>query len=388
MDVITLQLPNRNQTEFQIALVDEPAIESEFMMFNKTNHFEFKEVEGEEGLLMGYFMIADMEIPRYDEKRGYYKVRFPKEAINTIVENFQLNGLAKNMNEMHQTGNLLDGVFVRNHWQIDSKKGIEAPKGFKTEADGSWFGVVKCENPEVKEKVKQGLFKGFSIEGRFIEDAIDKYFKDTDKTLNNKIKTMSKEAKEFFSAIMSYFNETDNPETTEHKFEEVTLADGVTKATIEPAIEVGATINLIAEDGTPIPAPIGKYPLEDGKVIVVEVEGIVALIEEVPADAPEEEMTGETTSADSPKENEAVKRLIERVEKIREFEKEIADLKKENDFLHKENDAIKTQFAELKKSTEETFAKLLGAEAKEPVQPVKRGFGLEKEKSIYKFLNK
>lgn len=391
MDVVKLILPNRNQTEFQIALVDEPAIESEFMMFNKHNRFQFKEVEGEENLLMGYFMIADMEILRMDEKRGAYKVVFPKESIDTIVENFSLNGLNKNMNEMHNTGNLTEGVFVKNHWQLDSKKGIGVPNGFKTEADGSWFGVVKCENPEVKEKVKQGLYKGFSIESRFIEEAIDKYFAVDDtntdnKNLYNKFKDKMNELKELLTALKSVF-EKETPAVTEpaktEKFEELLLVDGTTKVTIEPAVEVGAAIVLYDAEGNPVPAPVGSYELQDGRVIVVEADGVIASITEPMAEG-EEEMEGEIKKDAAPA-NESVKRLIERIEKVSEYSAQVEDLKKENDFLHKELDALKIQNAEFKKQTEETFAKLLSEPAKEPVKQDKKWFPAKEERETKKY---
>lgn len=390
MDVVKLILPNRNQTEFQIALVDEPAIESEFMMFNKHNRFQFKEVEGEENLLMGYFMIADMEILRMDEKRGAYKVVFPKESIDTIVENFSLNGLNKNMNEMHNTGNLTEGVFVKNHWQLDSKKGIGVPNGFKTEADGSWFGVVKCENPEVKEKVKQGLYRGFSIESRFIEEAIDKYFAVDDtntdnKNLYNKFNKTMNELKELFSALKSVF-EKETPKAEEpkqEKFEELMLVDGTTKVTIEPAVEVGAAIVLYDAEGNPVPAPVGSYELQDGRVIVVEADGVIASITEPMAEGGEE-MEGEIKKDATPA-NESVKRLIERIEKVSEYSKQVEDLKKENDFLHKELDALKIQNAEFKKQTEETFAKLLSEPAKEPVKQDKKWFPAKEERETKKY---
>ena len=390
MDVVKLILPNRNQTEFQIALVDEPAIDSEFMMFNKQNRFQFKEVEGEENLLMGYFMIADMEILRMDEKRGAYKVVFPKESIDTIVENFSLNGLNRNMNEMHNTGNLTEGVFVRNHWQLDSKKGIGVPHGFKVEADGSWFGVVKCENPEVKEKVKQGLYRGFSIESRFIEEAIDKYFAVDDtntdnKNLYNKFNKTMNELKELFSALKSVF-EKETPKAEEpkqEKFEELLLVDGTTKVTIEPAVEVGAAIVLYDAEGNPVPAPVGSYELQDGRVIVVEADGVIASITEPMAEG-EEEMEGEIKKDVAPA-NESVKRLIERIEKVSEYSKQVEDLKKENDFLHKELDALKIQNAEFKKQTEETFAKLLSEPAKEPVKQDKKWFPAKEERETKKY---
>lgn len=405
MDVVKLILPNRNQIQFQIALVDEPAIESDFMTFNSQNHFQFKEVDKNERLLMGYFMIADMEILRIDAKRGAYKVVFPKESIDSIIENFQLNGLANNMNEMHQSGKLIEGVFVRNHWQIDSKKGIKAPDGFKTEADGSWFGVVKCENDEVYQKALNGTFRGFSIEGKFIEEAIDKYCSEknipvkTDKSnfnlLYKKFKDMKFDLKEFGEAIVAFFASEDKA----HKFEELLLVDGTTKVTIEPEVAVGSAIALYDTEGNPIPAPIGSYELQDGRVIVVEVDGVIASITEATTEEEELDADGKPkVKSDNPApQNEAVKRLIERIEKVSEFEKQIADLQKENteiklqaetfkkesEFLHKENDEMKTKFADFEKLITDNFAKLMAKESKEPVVPVKTGFKMEKKESIY-----
>ena len=397
MDVVKLILPNRQQIEFQIALVDEPAIESNFMAFTKEGHFQFKEVDKAERLLMGYFMIADMEILRVDAKRGAYKVVFPKESIDTIIENFQLNGLANNMNEMHNSGQLSEGVFVRNHWQIDSKKGIKAPDGFKTEADGSWFGVVKCENDDVYQKALDGTFNGFSIEGKFIEEAIDKYFKvdcnnSTLENLYNKFNKPMNELKELFAALKGVFEKEDKAVEPTQKFEELLLVDGETKVTIEPAVEVGAAIVLYSADGEPIPAPIGSYELQDGKVIVVEVDGVIASVTEPTTE--EEEMNPDVKK-DAPVSapDSAVKRLIERIEKVSEYasqEDRITDLEKQLDHAHKENDAVKTALNEFKKVTEDAIAKLMGKEAKEPIQKQHKGFdfGKEKQDSKYPWMDK
>jgi len=174
MELIKLEIPSEEEIEFQIALVDEPAIESDYMVFKQEveTRYKFKEFDKSKKLLMGFFMIADLEIPRFDKNRGAYNVVFPKESIDKIVRNFSKNGLNQNMNEMHQTGQLSEGVYVLHHWQLDSEMEIKAPKGFKQEADGSWFGVVRCENEEIYKKALNGELKGFSIEGRFIEEEL------------------------------------------------------------------------------------------------------------------------------------------------------------------------------------------------------------------------
>jgi len=192
MELITLHIPSEEEIEFQVGIVDAPAIESDYQVFREevNARYKFKEFDKSEKLLMGYFMIADLEIPRWDHKRGEYRVMFPKESIDKIVRNFSKNGLNQNMNEQHQTGNLLEGVYVLHHWQLDSSKGITAPNGFSNEADGSWFAVVRCENEDIYNKALSGELKGFSIEGRFIEEEvfnkeIERLFNDLDKILTH-----------------------------------------------------------------------------------------------------------------------------------------------------------------------------------------------------------
>jgi len=190
MELIKLHLPSEEEIEFQIALVDDPAIMSDYQVFKKDveTRYSFQEFDKSKKLLMGYFMIADLEIPRFDKSRGEYKVAFPSESIDKIVRNFSKNGINGNMNEMHQTGKLLDGVYVLHHWQLNKELDIQAPKGFSQEADGSWFGVVRCEDEEIYNKALNGQLKGFSIEGRFIEEeafsqAVDNLFVKLDNIL-------------------------------------------------------------------------------------------------------------------------------------------------------------------------------------------------------------
>jgi hypothetical protein len=40
-------------------------------------------------------------------------------------------------------------------------------KGFEDIADGSWFGSFYVENDDVWQQIKDGTFRGFSVEGVF-----------------------------------------------------------------------------------------------------------------------------------------------------------------------------------------------------------------------------
>lgn len=172
MEVKVLTLADGEQIEVQYAFVADPAIDSIAMAFGKDkHHFKFQEVKGSKNLIMGYAMIADLKIDRYDEKIGRFQVVFPKASIDKIVSNHNRNGLNKNLNESHQTNQFTEGVFIRGNFQIDSEIGLLPPKGFEVEPDGSWFIIVDTNgNQDIKQKFLDGTYTGFSIEStEFVE---------------------------------------------------------------------------------------------------------------------------------------------------------------------------------------------------------------------------
>ena len=383
MDLFILDIPDGDQKEFQIALVDEPAIESDWIAFNK--HQNFKIQSKERRIVSGYAMIADLEIPRYDERRGYYNVTFRKGNIEKIWLNFHRNNLMTNTNEMHQSGKFAEGVFVCESFIIDSERGIKAPEGFKQEPDGSWFISMKVENDDVWNKVLEGTFKGFSIEGRFFERPAETFASKLKDLINI---NMTKE--ELKDKVVSFFNKEEEVKIEEPKkegFESVMLVDGETELTIEPAVEVGAAV-VIMLDGEPQPAPVGEHELEDGRVIVIEEAGIIAAINEPEVVVEEEPMAEKSTP-----EQAQVKKIIERIESEKIFEK-IAQLEETVKFLKEENEALKAEFTEnkneakdefnkLKDFSEEVFKTLLDEPSKEPVKKQFNPFKKEKKGNIF-----
>ena len=162
--LITLDITEEDQLDFQIAQVDNPAIELPYQVFNSQARYKFESKE--KRIVQGYFMIADLPIYRRDENGEYY-VKFTKDSVRNIAQNFMRNGLTKNTNEMHQTNMFSEGVYVLESWLIDKERGTTAPTGFES-LEGSWFGSMKIDNDEIWNKIKNGDFSGFSVEGNFI----------------------------------------------------------------------------------------------------------------------------------------------------------------------------------------------------------------------------
>jgi hypothetical protein len=119
----------------------------------------------------------------------------------------------------------------------------------------------------------------------------------------------------------------------EIKLAQMKLQDGVTVIEAE-AFEPEMAVFIVNEEEK-VPMPVGEYMLEDGNVLKVEVEGVIASIEMPEEEAPEVEEEVETTEKEQEMATEAAtpKRVVESVTKemffseIEKLRAEIAELK-------------------------------------------------------------
>ena len=122
----------------------------------------------------------------------------------------------------------------------------------------------------------------------------------------------------------------------EVKLEQMMLADGVTVLEAD-AFEPEMEIVIVTEDDQKIPVPVGEYEMEDGRILVVENEGIISemteMETEVEAPEVEEEVEVETEKKEEMETAKAApKKTIESVVK-ETFFSEMEALKKENEEL-------------------------------------------------------
>jgi hypothetical protein len=121
----------------------------------------------------------------------------------------------------------------------------------------------------------------------------------------------------------------------EVKLETMKLGDGVTVLEAE-MFEAGNEVFVVTEDEQKIALPVGEYELEDGRILVVVEEGIIAEIKEVKEEeempeAPAEEVPTEAKE-EVKAETSAPKKVVESVIK-ESFFSEMESLKKENEEL-------------------------------------------------------
>ena len=111
------------------------------------------------------------------------------------------------------------------------------------------------------------------------------------------------------------------------------LDDGVTTIEAEE-FEAGFQVVIVTEDEQKIPLPVGEYKLEDGLMLVVTEEGLIAEIKEAEEEVVEEEVVEEEVEA-SVEEAKPIKKTVESIVK-ETFFSEMETLKKENEELKSE----------------------------------------------------
>lgn len=155
-----------------VALVDYPAIEMNWKAFNEQGkEKKFFVSDEEQKIISGPLMIPDLPIYRKEKTGREYYVVFDSQTIKEIVCRFFKSGFSNSVNKMHNSKDVVGGVYMIESFFIDSEKGKNTP-GFygKDLPDGSWFGSYKVDNEEIwNDFVKTGAFKGFSVEGYFGE---------------------------------------------------------------------------------------------------------------------------------------------------------------------------------------------------------------------------
>ena len=186
---------------FANSLVESPAIERDFIYMSK--EIQFAEVSAEKQLVAGPILVPNKKILRIDGEGKRYSVFFTPETIEMVARKFMKNKYGDSVTLEH--GAKTSGVYLTESWIVEaSAKDKSNLYGF-TLPRGTWFGVYKVDDKKIWEKVKDGTFKGFSIEGLFehrksnlklsLEKHIDNLTEDEVEVLLSQIKSLILEKK-------------------------------------------------------------------------------------------------------------------------------------------------------------------------------------------------
>ena len=290
-----------------ISFVEEPAVESNFMLFGKQIPLFFANEEKRN--ILGVIMRADFPIYRRDIDGNEFYVTYSADTIAKMAQKYFVSG-AVNTTSINHNGEMLDGVNLVQWYIKDTNKGI-APNGFDDVKDGSLFAEFHIENENLWTACKDGTFKGFSLEGYFT----------TEKT-NLKSNKMENKIMQKVRELLV-------------KLAKVTTDKG--ELSYEGDLEVGTEV----VDANGVAVSDGDYTLEDGKIIVIKDGKVEAIKEAV-------ELEEEEAPAEEPAEEPTVSKA--------DFDALKADfdaLKADFDALKAVVDELKSKVDELKKPVEE-----------------------------------
>jgi len=152
-----------------ISIVEAPAIESNFVAL-KSHEVKFAKVDAEKRILMGPILIPDKPIYRkqiIDGELDEFYIYFSKDTVRKASQMFLIKGNQANATVEHELS--VQGVCMVETWlKEDMEKDKSAIYGM-TDPVGTWMGCLKVTNDQVWNDVKDGKFKGFSIEGYFAD---------------------------------------------------------------------------------------------------------------------------------------------------------------------------------------------------------------------------
>ena len=154
-----------------ISLVSNPALERGWVALSKDQFLSLAKVNQEKRTLVGVALIPEKQIPRFDEKEGEYLVFFSKETIEKAQELF-MNSLKNNKATVEHEKDV-EGVSVIETWIKEDDNDKSNLYGFSDLPIGSWLVKMKVYNDDVWRQVKEGELRGFSIEGFFVDKAIE-----------------------------------------------------------------------------------------------------------------------------------------------------------------------------------------------------------------------
>lgn len=241
--------PNEEESGMTcISMVDYPAIEKDFIFFDKQLAFAVQDEE--KHIVTGPAIIANMPIYRRSAELGEYYVTFDEQTIDNIILKYSKFGMWNNVSLQHN-GENIEGVIMVEFFKKDSTKGI-VPREFADVADGSLFVSYKITDENLWEEIKNsGELNGFSIEVNadleLTEDVIDDGMEDED---------------DFWDELMALLEELGMEVLFEDEKKKFATDNGI-KSALQEAIENGTGVELEVHGKTVKGFPYTLYDRED-----------------------------------------------------------------------------------------------------------------------------
>ena len=186
-----LRIEDDTDEVFCISLVENPAIESDFVYFDK-EVIQFAKIDNEQRMLLGPILIPDKKILRVDGEGNPYHVFFTKETVKKLAQNYLMKKYTDKATIEHDSK--IKGVHLVESWVKDGKLDKSNNYGLSV-PEGTWLGMFKITDDRIwNDYVKTGKVKGFSVEAllehKLVKASIIDLDKDIEELSENEVEVL------------------------------------------------------------------------------------------------------------------------------------------------------------------------------------------------------
>lgn len=176
---------------YAISLVETPAIESDWIFFDK-EEIAFAKVDTEQKMLIGAILIPDKKILRVDGEGNPFHVFFTKDTVKKLAQNYLMKKYTDSSTLEHDKK--IKGVHLVQSWIKEGKLDKSNSYGLNL-PDGSWVGIMKVTDDTIwNDYVKTGKVKGFSVEAllehKLVKASIIDLEKDLEQLSENEVNVL------------------------------------------------------------------------------------------------------------------------------------------------------------------------------------------------------
>lgn len=169
---------------YAISLVEEPAIEIDYVAFDKDKETKpnlkfIEDKQNEKYMIMGPALVPDKNIYRNYDGNEFY-VSFSAECIEKLSHNFVKNCYGAGCFTKDHNG-FCEGCYLAESWIKTSENDKSVDYGFDCPI-GTWFVAAKIDSIDLWDSIKKGERKGFSIES-WVD--LEEIFENKDKKEND-----------------------------------------------------------------------------------------------------------------------------------------------------------------------------------------------------------
>ena len=161
---IELKIKDENEDGvFAVSLVESPAIEKDFLALS-SDKLELKVIDEERRIVVGFALIPEKRIYRRVKDKEF-NIFFTAETVSKTSELFMKKMNLNKFTTEHEKE--FEGISVIESWVVEDAKNDKSNIYNLGAKGGEWVLMSKIYNDEIWKQVKEGTFKGYSIEGMF-----------------------------------------------------------------------------------------------------------------------------------------------------------------------------------------------------------------------------